>query len=635
MGSTASKKQSRKAKTAGNCVDRMWTAYVSVILLWASYAPLGISFLAWIAPWGWLRIVRAPKLNAKSYVQLWLSGCLFWLAILQGIRLAYWPLYFGWLALSLYLAIFIPWFVAVARSLTRLRVPLWLAAPIAWVGLEMARSYLLTGYCANTLALSQIHHPMLVQIADQLGGYGVSFLVMLVSAASFEFLESFAWFRRFSTTGTNTTRAKQNVAGTSTASKSKADQVEPSNKFARTSWLGLAIATVCLAANLVYGAWKIQQADQLAASQEPMFRALLVQENTPTMFDAELSDLVAAWERYLVTTRRSVAEKGCPDVVVWPESTFTAGLPWFADVLPDKLPPEYDGVDRDFVKQRMRELALEFEYKSKRLIQAVRDGVSDASPESAVPMDDDELADPDASNSPAGSTNDTNRLADACSPYLLVGCDAVEIRSQGDARHNSAMWVTPDAELLDRYDKMHLVMFGEYIPLGPLLKPLRDAFGLRTAFGTEPKSFQLIDARISPNICFESMMPRVISGQVRELVTRGEAPDVLVNVSNDSWFRGSSMLDHHLACTMLCAIENRRPVLVAANTGISAHVDGAGRVLQSSERFEAVGIFAAPTRDSRPGLVQWAGYPLGWICMVAGLAVWLAGWFPGDKRTSS
>ena len=89
---------------------------------------------------------------------------------------------------------------------------------------------------------------------------------------------------------------------------------------------------------------------------------------------------------------------------------------------------------------------------------------------------------------------------------------------------------------------------------------------------------------------------------------------MLVNITNDSWFRGSSMLDHHLACSLLCAVENRRPLLVAANTGLSANIDGSGRVLQVSDRLRAEAIVAAPQADGRWGLTQAVGYPLSWLC---------------------
>ena len=182
-------------------------------------------------------------------------------------------------------------------------------------------------------------------------------------------------------------------------------------------------------------------------------------------------------------------------------------------------------------------------------------------------------------------------------------------------RYNSALWIGPNAQLLERYSKMHLVMFGEYIPLGPVLQWLRDMVGLAGMdAGEEAKSFSLADVRVAPSICFESMMPRVIHQQLRSLRAKGQSPDVLINITNDSWFRGSSMLDHHLACSLLCAVENRRPLLVAANTGLSASIDSCGRVLQVTDRLRAEAIVAEPKRDGRWGLAQAVGYPLSWLC---------------------
>ncbi len=91
------------------------------------------------------------------------------------------------------------------------------------------------------------------------------------------------------------------------------------------------------------------------------------------------------------------------------------------------------------------------------------------------------------------------------------------------------------------------------------------------------------------------------------------------------------MLDHHLACSILCAVENRRPLLVAANTGLSAHIDGSGRLLQCSQRLTAQTLVAEPHPDGRWGLVQFAGYPLSWLCaLVTGVAL-CSIWFSGKR----
>ena len=84
--------------------------------------------------------------------------------------------------------------------------------------------------------------------------------------------------------------------------------------------------------------------------------------------------------------------------------------------------------------------------------------------------------------------------------------------------------------------------------------------------------------RIAPNICYETVLPQVIRRQVNALAAEGREPDILVNLTNDGWFWGSSELDMHLACGVFRAVECRKPLLVAANTGFSAWIDGDGNI---------------------------------------------------------
>ena len=74
---------------------------------------------------------------------------------------------------------------------------------------------------------------------------------------------------------------------------------------------------------------------------------------------------------------------------------------------------------------------------------------------------------------------------------------------------------------------------------------------------------------------------------MRDLIQAGDEPDVLVNLTDDGWFWGSSALDCHFATHVFRAIENRKPVVVAANTGFSAVVTGRGEVRNAPRRSEA------------------------------------------------
>ncbi len=566
-------------------------AMLSALTLWAAFPPLSWGWLGWLAPLGWLLVCeREVPVGRRGYFILWLSGCLFWLLILYGIRLAYWPLVFGWLSLSLYLAIYVPVFVAVTRVMRwRWKWPLVVAAPVVWLGLELIRSYLLTGYAANTLAHTQVHYPRVIQLADQLGGGGVSFIMLTLTAAVLP------WCRLLMSVLAGDSRA---IAGQSAMSR------------ASVLWASLLVGGL-----LGYGWWRVDEADRGLRAKAPLLRVLLVQENTPSIFDSYSEERnQQAWQAYFKMTRSGAAEwaKQNPgeaiDLVVWPESTFTANEPWMETDVDAGLPEEVmrEGVDRDRLLEVSRDMQLALGYKARLVIGAVEDVLGEVTAE--------EL---EGNGEYSGSAERSTTLE---RPFLLVGNDVFVYRTEKVVRNNAALFIGPDGQLIDRYGKMHLVMFGEYIPLGPLLGWLRDLVGLAGMdAGTEVKSFAVGDVRVAPNICFESMMPRVVGWQVRTLSQQEKSPDILINITNDSWFRGSTMLDHHLACSMLCAVENRRPLLVAANTGLTASIDGCGRLLACSTRLQAETILAEPRADARWGLVQWLGYPLSWLC--AGLTL--------------
>jgi apolipoprotein N-acyltransferase len=145
----------------------------------------------------------------------------------------------------------------------------------------------------------------------------------------------------------------------------------------------------------------------------------------------------------------------------------------------------------------------------------------------------------------------------------------------GDAVYNSALLLAPDGTL-QRYDKNHLVPFGEYVPLGDLLpwvSQLARAAGSYDA-ADEATLLEWDGERLGLSICFEITMP----GQVAERARSGAT--MLVTLTNDAWFGDTSAPWQHLAAARLRAAENRRPVLRAAITGISAMIDERGRVVR-------------------------------------------------------
>ncbi len=166
-------------------------------------------------------------------------------------------------------------------------------------------------------------------------------------------------------------------------------------------------------------------------------------------------------------------------------------------------------------------------------------------------------------------------------PALLLGTDDFS------RNRNSAAFIVRGREEVQFYDKRSLVAFGEFLPARPLLGWALDGLvpGDFEA-GTEAKIFELAEPAIkfAPLICFED----TVGNLVREPVQLGA--NVLVNVTNDGWFGRSAAAEQHFVNAIFRAIENRRPLIHATNTGVTASVDVLGNVVRWAAPFTAVAV---------------------------------------------
>jgi apolipoprotein N-acyltransferase len=189
-------------------------------------------------------------------------------------------------------------------------------------------------------------------------------------------------------------------------------------------------------------------------------------------------------------------------------------------------------------------------------------------------MMNERIFEPDARNA-LGQLTDGERT-------LILGGERVTGQRQDDGRYmvgdvyNSLFVVGPDAEIEDKYDKIHLVPFGEYLPFEDLLTSigLKQLTHANTGFaaGSEPKLITPSGAPpFLPLICYEAIFPSMAASD-------GERPAWLLNLTNDAWFGPTSGPYQHLHQTRIRAIEQGLPVIRAANTGISAIIDAHGRI---------------------------------------------------------
>jgi apolipoprotein N-acyltransferase len=166
---------------------------------------------------------------------------------------------------------------------------------------------------------------------------------------------------------------------------------------------------------------------------------------------------------------------------------------------------------------------------------------------------------------------DAARMTRGMDSYFLFG--TVGETPQG-APLNSAVLLRPSGDLEDRYDKINLVPFGEYVPrmfsfVNRITKEAGDF-----APGSRIVVFPLGARSLGTFICYESAFP----AEVREFAKRGA--NLLVNISNDGYFGKSAAREQHLAIARMRAAENRRWLLRVTNDGISAAIDPAGRVVE-------------------------------------------------------
>jgi len=208
----------------------------------------------------------------------------------------------------------------------------------------------------------------------------------------------------------------------------------------------------------------------------------------------------------------------------------------------------------------------------------------------------------------------------------LVGVDRQVVRSQaaGGVEHsNCGLFLDSTGNVLACYSKMHPVMFGEYIPLADRLPVLYRITPLPAGLtaGREPVAVRIAGFEVMPTICYETALPGAVRSMVRRLDATGRRPDVIVNLTNDGWFWGSSELDMHLTAAIFRAVELRTPIAIAANTGFSAGIDGSGRLLARGPRRDATTLRLTIDRDGRVSpWLRWGSMPI-WLTVTVAVAL--------------
>ncbi len=176
---------------------------------------------------------------------------------------------------------------------------------------------------------------------------------------------------------------------------------------------------------------------------------------------------------------------------------------------------------------------------------------------------------------------------------------------------NSAILLSPEGKVTSVYDKIHLVPYGEYVPLKqlfPFIDKMVTAIG-DFAQGEATTVMGTPFAKIGNLICYEIIFP----GLVRKFVDEGA--DLLVTITNDAWFGHTAAPYQHFSMAVFRAVENRVPVARAANTGISGFIDAKGRIMNKSDIFVESALTEEIAIGGNKSFYTKYGDVFAWLCI--------------------
>ncbi|MDY3560926.1 apolipoprotein N-acyltransferase [Gemmata sp. JC673] len=564
-------------------------AIASGVLLWLAFFPCDLGPLGFVALAPWLTLVRAPVSGWRRYLAAYLGGFTFFALATQWVRVAHPMMYGSWLGLAVVMPLFWLAALAVLRTLDSLKLPLAVSVPVAWVAFEFFRMHFPTGFTFMKhvgayqmigfgwyfLGYTQHAFTPLIQIADVGGVYAVSFVVGAVNGAVAELVLRFC------------VRPAPQPVG--------APPISPSPSWKKVG-RGLAFALVLFGAGLGYGFWQLNHAPFGEGPKVSAVQGNLTQDDKmddPNGLLQSYSDLHYQAIQYDRAENRFYGDP--PDLVVWPETC--CPVDW-CDVAPDaSLGNAPQGFQRHRVDSQDWFLNRQW------------------------------------------GTN------------VLFGLNGLEWDGTRVWKYNSALLVKPLARdplwkpgdpqiafsaAAGRYDKMHLVPFGEYVPLGdelPFMKvftPYKHDYACRP--GERWTRFPLTarDGRtftFGCLICYEDSDP-----YLARQYAASEPVDFLVNISNDGWFKGTEEHEQHLAICRFRAIEARRAVVRSVNMGISGFIDSDGRLVKlpadrwsDSKKVDAIVTAVVPIDARRSAYAQFGDWvPAGcWLLALVGVAVGL------------
>jgi apolipoprotein N-acyltransferase len=358
------------------------------------------------------------------------------------------------------------------------------------------------------------------------------------------------------------------------------------------------LAAGILGASIFYGHWRLTTIPEPRVAP---LETLLVQGSIDTELKHDPNAFQKVTQQYDELTRSGLLERPTlPDLILWPETMWRLGL---LEIDPnERLPASV--VTAMLTKS---ELADGSDTEDVALQALCRHRLEE------------ERLEPLVAYAKSYGTN------------WLVGVDKQVVTPSavtGTRYFNCAVLLDDRGRVRDTYAKMKPVLFGEYVPFAETFPWLYRLTPLPVGLtaGRQPLVTSVAGRRLTCTICYETALPETIRSLVRYCRQINGGPDLIANLTNDGWFWGSSELDMHLTAAIFRAVEVRTPIVIAANTGFSASVDGCGRLLACGPRRKTATLRVTVVPDGRWTLwLLWGSFLPG-ICVAITVTVALEHW---------
>jgi len=568
---------------------------LTVVLLSTIQEPRGWQFFGWVALVPWVIASMRARPGSRIVLISYLGGLIYFLWNLSWLS----PVTLaGYIALCFYLGWYFPLCGYIFRRVYQHRNwPFTLVLPVVWVAQEYLRALMLTGFPWLFLGHSQHESTRLIQICDIFGVYGVTFLIAMVNGLFCDLLVR------------PLVRSKDSRHG-------------PRWDAAMSGMVTLG----CILLTVLWGLYRLNQGRDTITEAETI---TVVQEVIPQYVKESGSSNAEIFQKHMTHTEAALASEIKPELIVWPEPM---GPIWLNQEFLDLDQAQRTDLARTILKgiddydDLTDEQFAGYGYNIQKEAQFYHDEL----------------------------TNIATRDVD-----LLIGAPSINKPGQGTLlKYNSAfLYLSNGQRFEQRYDKMHLVPFGEVVPFRKSWPWLYRMLNFLTPYdreysldaGNEPTIFKFEGKEektwsFSVAICYEDVMPQIPR---RLTVTKKgkKRIDFLINISNDGWFvenddqgiiQPSAELLQHLVICKFRAVENRIGIVRSVNTGISAFIrpDGvvqnkplAGTLASSYRQRQATAGFLTDQvyLDSRISPYSIIGDSFALVCSMLSLILLISG----------